>query len=117
MGGNHKVCEVCHSDDVVRVLDLGSHPLCDDLLKIGADDKCEEFQIEIALCNNCLTAHQLHPVPKRKLFPSSYHYRSSMTLDVLSGMQSLVAITKEKYGSLSGKTVVDIGCNGNTPAP
>lgn len=111
MGANKKICEVCHSDDVVPVLDLGNHPLCDDLLKIGAKEKCEEFHIEIALCNNCLTAHQLHPVPKRKLFPSSYHYRSSMTQDVLNGMQGLVLRTKERFGNLAGKKVVDIGCN------
>jgi hypothetical protein len=106
-----KVCEVCHSKDVSQVLDLGYHPLCDDLLKINALEKCEEFKIEISLCNKCLTAHQLHPVPKRILFPSSYHYRSSMTQDVLSGMESLVARTKERYGGLAGKIVVDIGCN------
>lgn len=105
------ICEVCKSTDLSMVLDLGMHPLCDDLLAIGAVEKCEEFWIEIALCNNCLTAHQLHPVPKRKLFPSSYHYRSSMTQDVLNGMQNLVARTKEKFGPLNGKKVVDVGCN------
>ena len=111
MGASKQICEVCHSDDLVTVLDLGNHPLCDDLLKIGAKEKCEEFHIEIALCNNCLTAHQLHPVPKRKLFPSSYHYRSSLTQDVLNGMKGLVARTKERFGQLDGKTVVDIGSN------
>lgn len=105
------VCEVCKSSDISNVLDLGMHPLCDDLLRIGASETCEEFRIEIALCNNCFTAHQLHPVPKRKLFPSSYHYRSSMTQDVLEGMKSLVALTKEKYGSLKGKKILDVGCN------
>jgi len=111
MDANKHICEVCHSGNIVPVLDLGDHPLCDDLLVIGAEDECEEYKIEIALCNNCLTAHQLHPVPKRKLFPSSYHYRSGMTQDVLNGMQSLVERTKEKFGSLAGKKVVDIGCN------
>lgn len=104
-------CEVCHSQNVTTVLDLGEHPLCDDLLKIDSTDKCEEYKIEIALCNNCLTAHQLHPVPKRKLFPSSYHYRSSMTKDVLNGMKGLVTELIENFGNLSGKLVIDIGCN------
>lgn len=111
MGNNIKLCEVCKSNDLVTVLDLGSHPLCDDLLKIDASEVCEEFRIEIALCNSCLTAHQLHPVPKRKLFPSSYHYRSSMTGDVLDGMRGLVARVSQKFGDISGKVVVDIGCN------
>lgn len=104
-------CEVCLSKNVVPVLDLGLHPLCDDLLIIGAKEQTEEFKIEIGLCESCFTAHQLHPVPKRKLFPSSYHYRSSMTQDVLKGMQDLVLRTKERYGALAGKKVVDIGCN------
>ena len=108
---NNIGCEVCKSTDLVAALDLGLHPLCDDLLAIGATDKCEEFRIEIALCSRCLTAHHLHQVPKRKLFPASYHYRSGMTQDVLIGMKSLVARTKEKYGLLKGKKVVDIGCN------
>jgi len=108
---NNKVCEVCHSDDLVEVLDLGWHPLCDDLLKVGSEENCEEFKIEIALCNKCFTAHQLHPVPKKKLFPSSYHYRSGMTKDVLDGMQDLVSRAIKRYGDLAGKKVVDIGCN------
>ena len=111
MGNDIKICEVCKSSDLVTVLDLGSHPLCDDLLKIDTSEICEEFQIEIVLCNHCLTAHQLHPVPKRKLFPSSYHYRSSMTGDVLDGMRGLVTKVNQKFGNLSGKVVVDIGCN------
>jgi hypothetical protein len=111
MGNDVKMCEVCKSNDLVTVLDLGSHPLCDDLLKIDSSEVCEEFKIEIALCNHCLTAHQLHPVPKRKLFPSSYHYRSSMTGDVLDGMKGLVARVNQKFGDLSRKVVVDIGCN------
>jgi len=105
------MCEVCFSSDLTTVLDLGDHPLCDDLIEIGSQEVCEEYKIEIAMCNKCLTAHQLHPVPKRKLFPSSYHYRSSMTQDVLEGMQSLVSRASQHLGGLRGKLVVDIGCN------
>lgn len=104
-------CEVCKSSDVIPVLDLGRHPLCDDLLAVGSTDKCEEFQIAIALCKECVTAHQIYPVPKRRLFPSSYHYRSAMTQDVLNGMRGLVEKIKELYGPLQRKTAVDIGCN------
>ena len=93
------------------VLDLGSHPLCDDLIRIGSHEQCEEFRIEIAFCSNCKTAHQMHSVPKRRLFPSSYHYRSAMTEDVINGMRGLVAELKSQFGDLSGKTVLDVGCN------
>lgn len=50
-------------------------------------------------------------MPKHDLFPSSYHYRSRFTADVLSGMLELVASVKSIHGSLKGKSVLDIGCN------
>ena len=80
-------CEVCSSNKITPVLDLGLHPLCDDLVKIGNARKCEEFPIEIGFCADCYTAHQLNTVPKEVLFPQSYHYRARMTGSVLSGMK------------------------------
>ena len=31
-----KICEVCDNKKLLTVLDLGEHPLCDDLLEIGS---------------------------------------------------------------------------------
>ena len=39
-------CEVCGNSELIPVLDLGIHPLCDDLIKIGDDRVCEEFPIQ-----------------------------------------------------------------------
>ena len=104
-------CEVCGNETLVPVLDLGSHPMCDDLVPIGDGRVCREYPIEILFCNNCLTAHQRFQVPKHELFPASYHYRSRFTADVLAGMQGLVSSSAQRLGSLSGKRVLDIGCN------
>ena len=35
-------CEVCGSKDLISVLDLGLHPMCDDLVKVGDDRVCRE---------------------------------------------------------------------------
>jgi len=104
-------CEVCNSSNLESVLDLGSHPLCDDLLPIGSNDVCKEYSIEILFCKNCNTAHQKYQVPKRQLFQPTYHYRARMTGSVLSGMEELVDTTEKMFGALKGKKVVDIGCN------
>ncbi|PJZ61806.1 class I SAM-dependent methyltransferase [Leptospira adleri] len=104
-------CEVCSNDKLVSVLDLGLHPMCDDLVPVGDTRKCKEYPIEILFCEVCLTAHQRFQVPKHDLFPKSYHYRSRFTLDVLKGMEGLVESCQKKFGSLTGKTVLDIGCN------
>jgi hypothetical protein len=104
-------CEVCGFNELTPVLDLGRHPLCDDLVKIGTDRKCNEFSIEIGFCSNCFTAHQLNNVPKELLFPQTYHYRARMTGSVLAGMKDLSRSCVDHIGSLEGKTVLDVGCN------
>ncbi len=104
-------CEVCSNCNLVSVLDLGLHPMCDDLVSINDSRISPEFPIEILFCKECLTAHQRYQVPKQELFPESYHYRSRFTADVLNGMAGLVDSCIKKFGSLSGKKILDIGCN------
>jgi hypothetical protein len=104
-------CEVCGNTDLNSVLDLGLHPMCDDLVQIDNSRICNEYPIEILFCKNCTTAHQRFQVPKEELFPTSYHYRSRFTADVLKGMEGLVDSCADRFGNLSGKKVLDIGCN------
>ncbi len=104
-------CEVCKSTELTPVLDLGEHPLCDDLIPVDNLSKCQVFPINILYCDNCGTAHQKYQVPKAQLFPQTYHYRSRFTADVLSGMDNLVNSVESRIGSLEGLTVLDVGCN------
>ncbi len=106
-----KKCEVCGSNDLTPVLDLGKHPMCDDLIPVGNAAECETFPIDILYCKQCDTAHQKYQVPKVQLFPQTYHYRSRFTADVLSGMAALADSVEAKLGTLSGLTVLDVGCN------
>lgn len=104
-------CEVCGNPDMNLVLDLGKHPMCDDLKKTGTTDKCAEYPIQVLYCQKCRSAHQRYQLDKEILFPENYHYRAHFTNDVLSGMQNLVDDAERLYGSLAGKRVLDIGCN------
>lgn len=104
-------CEVCGNNKINPVLNLGMHPMCDDLVPLDDQRVCKEYPIEILYCNVCRTGHQRFQVPKEELFPKSYHYRSRFTADVLSGMSSLVDSCQEKFGDLSSKIILDIGCN------
>jgi len=104
-------CEVCGNNNLKSALNLGMHPMCDDLVPVGDLRICKEYPIEILYCNVCRTGHQKFQVPKEDLFPKSYHYRSRFTADVLSGMSSLVDSCEEKFGNLNKKLILDIGCN------
>lgn len=104
-------CEVCGGNELHEVLNLGLHPMCDDLVEVGSGRVCKEYPIEILYCKTCNTAHQKYQIPKAELFPKTYHYRSRFTADVLNGMKGLVADCEKYLGSLKGKKVLDIGCN------
>ena len=104
-------CEVCENKQLKKVLDLGNHPLCDDLIPIEDKSTCKEYLIEILFCEECLTAHQICQIPKQTLFTKNYHYRARMTGSVLSGMADFVEGCENRFGSLHGKVVLDIGCN------
>ena len=72
-------CEVCRGTDLYPVLDLGSQPLCDDLIPIGNSAQPTPYPIELLLCEKCLTVHQKYQVERTVLFPQTYHYRAAMT--------------------------------------
>ncbi|MGQ0665449.1 MAG: methyltransferase domain-containing protein [Nitrospiraceae bacterium] len=104
-------CEVCGNHELEKVLDLGYHAMCDDLVRIGEQRKTEKYPIQILFCSNCKTAHQQYQVPKKIVFPRTYHYRAALTKDVLNGMRELVDSCESRFGRLTGKAVLDIGCN------
>ena len=85
--------------------------MCDDLIKVGNNKKNKLYKIEIIYCKKCITAYQKYQVPKKKLFPPSYHYRSKFTKDVISGLNDVVKNSKVFIGNLKGKIVLDVGCN------
>ena len=104
-------CEICGSKNLEKVLDLGDHPLCDDLIPLNSSKVSKEYPIKIIFCNNCYTAYQNEEVSKYELFHKNYHYRAKMTGSVLLGMSDLVDSTENVLGSLKNKNVLDIGCN------
>ena len=50
-------CEVCGNQTLTPVLDLGSHPICDELIPVGASETNELYSINIHYCEKCYTAH------------------------------------------------------------
>ena len=56
-----KSCEVCGKTLKKNILDLGSHPMCDDLIRIGSKKKSKLYPLVLNICEYCLTvAQQFH---------------------------------------------------------
>ena len=109
-----KFCVVCKIPKLKKVLVLGRHPLCDDLVPLHSKKKNKFYKIQILFCPKCFTAHQKFQVKKKILFPKKYHYRARFTKDVINGMKDLVNDIRKFNGNLKNKTVLDIGCNDGT---
>ena len=106
-------CNLC-GKKLFPVLNLGKHPLCDDLIKPSENRTNREYLIEIIFCRNCIIAYQKYIVPKKILFPKNYHYRSKMTEDVINGQKLLVEDVKKYLKEIKNLKVLDIGCNDGT---
>jgi len=108
-----ELCEVCEKTDTLdEVLDLGKHPLCDDLIPVNNKNIfCKEYPVVINFCKNCKTAHQKYQIKKEILFPKNYHYRARVTKSVLADMKDMVDCIETRFGSLNKKYCLDIGCN------
>jgi hypothetical protein len=109
-----ETCEVCGNLLAGPRIDLGSHPLNDDMYRIGTVHSAQRYRQEIQLCSHCFTAHQLHPVQKEILFFPEYRYRGSVTKDVVSGMDDLIDNALRFYGTSDHLKVLDIGANDGT---
>jgi hypothetical protein len=103
-------CQICDGK-LSKTFTLGKQPLCDDLIKIGSKKKSSLHHINIIFCKKCIIAYNQVLIDPKKLFPKNYHYRSNLTKDVLEGMRNLADETKNKYGKLNDKVILDIGCN------
>ena len=106
-----KKCEICGSSKLNTALNLGTSPLCDDLIKFNSNRKSKLYKIEIYTCSNCITAFQKYNVNKKKLFPKTYHYRARFTKDVLNGFKEILSKSLKIFPNLKNKNVLDIGCN------
>ena len=107
-------CEVCGNNELDKVLDLGTHTLCDNLKKVGDKSNAEKFPIEVLFCKKCFTAHQSYQIDKKLLFPSTYHYRARFTKDVINGLNDLANSIEDILENINNKIVLDIGCNDGT---
>ena len=103
-------CEVCDYPNPPVVLDLGSQPLPDDLIRIGDARSCRRYPVQVMFCERCGTAHQKFQVDKRLLFAPNYHYRAAQTKDVLDGMEQFVDSVEKIVPHCYGH-VLDVGCN------
>jgi SAM-dependent methyltransferase len=104
-------CLACDGNDVVQVLDLGSHPLANSYLT-HRDDKEETFPLRLNRCVGCDHLQLSHTVDPKIIY-SNYTYVAGTSTTLREYSDWFSQFTTERSHRKSN-TVLDIGCNDGT---
>lgn len=113
--GDISRCQICGSEDLVSIINLGSQPLCDSLLSEAQLNEPEAaFPLHLFRCPVCSLAQIDHVVDPATVFHREYPYRGGITREVAEHLVDLAATLVDDYNLDPGTLVVDIGCNDGT---
>jgi len=107
-------CQVCGSDSLDPVIDLGHQPLCDSLLTAEQLDGPEPtFPLRLVRCPVCGLGQLDYAVDGSVVYHPAYPYRSGITREVVQHMEGLADFVVG-LGVGAGAFAVDIGSNDGT---
>lgn len=108
-------CQVCGSDDLELVLDVGHQPLCDSLL---TDSQLHEpetsFPLRLYRCKKCTLTQLDYIVDGSVVYKPDYPYRSGITKELRVYQEAFAEDVVKKIGLDEGALCVDIGSNDGT---
>lgn len=113
--GHQTRCQVCNSDKLRLVLDLGHQPLCNTLVTKEMLNEAEtSYPLRLCWCPDCTLAQVDYCVDGSLVFHPDYPYRTGITKELLEHQVSLSQSLIAQYGLRSNDLVVDIGSNDGT---
>lgn len=105
-------CQICGSDDLRLVIDLGHQPPCDSLLTAEQLNQPETtYPLRLNQCEECSLAQLDYVVPAEKIYPADYPYRAGISWPVVAAHKAMATALVERFGR---GFVVDIGSNDGT---
>ena len=103
-------CRGCGADKVIKLLDLGLQPWCNDFLTKEAIGTEKVYPLEVMCCQECELLQLSHTVPKEVMF-SDHQYLSSMTSTLEKHFFNVAKENKEQFSLQQRDLIVDIGGN------
>ena len=108
-------CQICNSDKLQLVLDLGHQPLCDTLLTKEMLNQPEKtYPLRMVWCENCTGVQLDYCVDGKEVYHPDYPYRSGITKELAQYQESIALSLIEKYKLTDEDLVIDIGSNDGT---
>lgn len=105
-------CQICGSNHLHEVIDLGHQPLCDALLSEKELQEPEvSYPLKLMQCHDCTLAQLSYVISGHEVYPPSYPYRAGISWPVVEAHRAMAEEVKNRFG---GGRVVDIGSNDGT---
>lgn len=108
-------CQICNSDNLNTVLDLGHQPLCDTLLTKELLNKPEKtYPLRMVWCQNCTGVQIDYCVDGKEVYYPNYPYRSGVTKELVEYQETIGQSVVKMFGLTSKDLVIDVGSNDGT---
>ena len=108
-------CQVCGSENLELVLDVGHQPLCDSLLTDAQLHEPEmNFPLRLHRCIDCTLTQLDYVVDGSIVYKPEYPYRSGITKELRVYQEAFAEDVVNKIGLEEGSLCVDIGSNDGT---
>lgn len=113
--GHIATCQICNSNKLHTVLDLGHQPLCDSLLTDKTLNEPEKtYPLRMVWCQNCSGVQIDYCVSGEEVYHPDYPYRSGITKELAVYQESIASSLVKKYNLTSKDLVIDVGSNDGT---
>ena len=107
-------CRICKSTNIVKVLDLGRQPWCNNFIKVNEIGREKKYPLVLMYCKNCCLAQLNHTVKKEIMF-SDHTYLSGITKTLSNHFKSICDDLDKRFNkNRTKKNILDIGSNDGT---
>lgn len=108
-------CQICDSNKMHLILDLGNQPLCDSLLtKETLNNPEPTFPLRMLWCEECSLAQLDYCVDGNEVYHPDYPYRTGITKELVEYLIGMSDSLIQKYNLNQNDLVVDLGSNDGT---
>ncbi len=108
-------CQICNSEKLHTVLDLGHQPLCAAMLtKEELNQPETSYPLRMIWCENCNGVQIDYCVDRAKVFNPDYPYKSGVTKELVEYQAKIAEGLIKKLNLKPGDLVVDVGSNDGT---
>ena len=113
--GHQGRCQICNSDKLHFILDLGHQPLCDTLLTKNMLNQPEKtYPLRMLWCQNCTCVQLDYCVSGREVYHPDYPYRSGITKELAEYQRNISQSLIQKFNLKPEDLAVDVGSNDGT---